>query len=274
MSSSAVGRTPPPRSATVSAQMSRMPRSSTGPEVALRRGLHAAGLRFRIHPRDLPGRPDIALTRAKLAVFVDGCFWHGCSSTACCPSTTANGGSRSSCQQRARQPQRRSADRRRVASRPFWEHEPVDDAVDAGCPTWREPSRRLLATGALPKGSAQTLVKVGLSRIREFLELRWAPQSEEARPSAAGTPAVVADDLAYLVRAIPSLGPGRQSSDAAVGSNTMHATGSTNGQAKGSKRATAMSGRPGSISPLLIHALLMGFPPQWSSSSSPTNAER
>jgi DNA mismatch endonuclease, patch repair protein len=46
--------------------------------VALRRRLHAAGLRFRIHPRDLPGRPDIALTRAKMAVFVDGCFWHGC----------------------------------------------------------------------------------------------------------------------------------------------------------------------------------------------------
>jgi DNA mismatch endonuclease, patch repair protein len=58
--------------------MSRMPGSSTGPDVALRRRLHAAGLRFRIHPRDLPGRPDIALTRAKMAVFVDGCFWHGC----------------------------------------------------------------------------------------------------------------------------------------------------------------------------------------------------
>jgi DNA mismatch endonuclease (patch repair protein) len=55
-----------------------MPRSSTGPELALRRQLHAAGLRFRVHPRQLPGTPDIALTRARLAVFVDGCFWHGC----------------------------------------------------------------------------------------------------------------------------------------------------------------------------------------------------
>ena len=72
------GRTPLPKSRLVSEQMSRMPRSSTGPEVALRRALHAAGLRFRVHLRELPGTPDIAFTRAKVAVFVDGCFWHGC----------------------------------------------------------------------------------------------------------------------------------------------------------------------------------------------------
>jgi DNA mismatch endonuclease (patch repair protein) len=58
--------------------MSRMPRSSTGPELALRRQLHAAGLRFRLHLRTLPGTPDIVLTRARIAVFIDGCFWHGC----------------------------------------------------------------------------------------------------------------------------------------------------------------------------------------------------
>lgn len=58
--------------------MKRMPRSSTGPEVALRKQLHALGLRFRLHRKDLPGRPDIALPAAKIAVFVDGCFWHSC----------------------------------------------------------------------------------------------------------------------------------------------------------------------------------------------------
>ena len=57
--------------------MSRMPRRDTGPELLLRRALHARGMRFRTHLR-LPGRPDIALTRARLAVFVDGCFWHAC----------------------------------------------------------------------------------------------------------------------------------------------------------------------------------------------------
>ena len=57
--------------------MSRMPRRDTMPELLLRRELHARGLRFRTHP-PLPGRPDLAFTRAKIAVFVDGCFWHGC----------------------------------------------------------------------------------------------------------------------------------------------------------------------------------------------------
>jgi DNA mismatch endonuclease (patch repair protein) len=55
-----------------------MPRSSTGPEVALRRELHRRGLRFRVNLSALPGKPDVAFTRARLAVFVDGCFWHRC----------------------------------------------------------------------------------------------------------------------------------------------------------------------------------------------------
>ena len=63
---------------TVSAQMRRMPRASSRPEVALRRELHRRGLRFRSNLATLPGRPDIAFTRARLAVFVDGCFWHAC----------------------------------------------------------------------------------------------------------------------------------------------------------------------------------------------------
>ena len=61
----------------VSQRMSRMPRVNTKPELALRRELHARGMRFRIHA-PLPGRPDIVLTRARLAIFVDGCFWHAC----------------------------------------------------------------------------------------------------------------------------------------------------------------------------------------------------
>lgn len=68
---------PPPKSAAVAAQMSRMPRKDTLPELLLRREMHARGLRYRLHAK-LPGRPDIVLTRAKLAIFVDGCFWHRC----------------------------------------------------------------------------------------------------------------------------------------------------------------------------------------------------
>ncbi len=58
-------------------------RRDTTPELALRRLLHKEGLRYRCDLRiDLPGamraRPDVVFTRRKVAVFVDGCFWHGC----------------------------------------------------------------------------------------------------------------------------------------------------------------------------------------------------
>lgn len=50
----------------------------TRPELALRHALRQRGLLgYRCHPRGLPGKPDIAFTRWRLAIFVDGCFWHG-----------------------------------------------------------------------------------------------------------------------------------------------------------------------------------------------------
>jgi DNA mismatch endonuclease (patch repair protein) len=49
----------------------------TGPEMAVRRLLHKRGFRYRLHPRDLPGRPDIVFRSIKKAIFVHGCFWHG-----------------------------------------------------------------------------------------------------------------------------------------------------------------------------------------------------
>jgi DNA mismatch endonuclease, patch repair protein len=58
--------------------MVAMPRTNTTVERVVRSELHRLGLRFRINVRSLPGSPDIAFTRAKLAVFVDGCFWHRC----------------------------------------------------------------------------------------------------------------------------------------------------------------------------------------------------
>jgi DNA mismatch endonuclease (patch repair protein) len=57
--------------------MSRIRGRDTKPEMLLRRGLHAAGLRFRLHARDLPGRPDIVFPRFRAVVLVHGCFWHG-----------------------------------------------------------------------------------------------------------------------------------------------------------------------------------------------------
>lgn len=54
-------------------------RTNTKPEATLRRALHAGGLRFRLHPHIAKGcTPDLVLPRYRVAVFVDGCFWHGC----------------------------------------------------------------------------------------------------------------------------------------------------------------------------------------------------
>jgi DNA mismatch endonuclease, patch repair protein len=57
--------------------MSRVRNRDTSLEVMVRSGLHRCGLRFRKHVRGLPGRPDVVFPRARVAVFVDGDFWHG-----------------------------------------------------------------------------------------------------------------------------------------------------------------------------------------------------
>ncbi len=57
--------------------MSRIRGRDTKPELLVRRGLHARGLRFRLHRRDLPGSPDLVFPRFRVVVFVHGCFWHG-----------------------------------------------------------------------------------------------------------------------------------------------------------------------------------------------------
>jgi DNA mismatch endonuclease, patch repair protein len=64
----------------------------TGPELRLRQELHRRGRRFRVHVAPVQGlrcRPDIVFTRARLAVFVDGCFWHRCPEHAASPTRNA-----------------------------------------------------------------------------------------------------------------------------------------------------------------------------------------
>ena len=63
--------------ATRSRMMSGIQSKDTAPEIQIRRALHRAGFRYRLHARDVPGRPDIVLPRYRAAVFVNGCFWHG-----------------------------------------------------------------------------------------------------------------------------------------------------------------------------------------------------
>lgn len=50
---------------------------NTKPEIFVRQTLHRMGYRFRLHRKDLPGKPDIFLPRYRVAIFVQGCFWHG-----------------------------------------------------------------------------------------------------------------------------------------------------------------------------------------------------
>ena len=61
-----------------SEQMSRIRGKDTEPERLLRTALWAAGMRYRLHARTPVGRPDLVFPGPKVAVFIDGCFWHGC----------------------------------------------------------------------------------------------------------------------------------------------------------------------------------------------------
>jgi DNA mismatch endonuclease (patch repair protein) len=59
-----------------SQMMSRIGPRDTRPEIAVRRVAHRLGLRFRLHRKDLPGKPDMVLPKYRIAIFVHGCFWH------------------------------------------------------------------------------------------------------------------------------------------------------------------------------------------------------
>jgi DNA mismatch endonuclease, patch repair protein len=116
----------------VSAQMSRMPRASSKPEVAVRRALHARGFRFRLNRRDLPGTPDIVLPRWRLAVFIDGCFWHGCPDHGVLPKNNGEWW-KSKLAGNAERDARKDRELRELGWHPvhFWEHEDVERVCDA-----------------------------------------------------------------------------------------------------------------------------------------------
>lgn len=83
---------PAPSSDAVSARMRRVRTRGTGPELALRSALHARGLRYRVNRQlcdTLRCRPDVAFAPARVVVFVDGCFWHGCPMHASWPKANA-----------------------------------------------------------------------------------------------------------------------------------------------------------------------------------------
>ena len=63
--------------ATRSRMMAGIQGKNTKPELLIRKALHARGFRFRLHVKDLPGKPDLVLPKYRALIFIHGCFWHG-----------------------------------------------------------------------------------------------------------------------------------------------------------------------------------------------------
>lgn len=137
---------------TRSQQMARMKGKDTKPEKLLRSMLWARGLRYRVHARTPVGRPDIVFPGVRCAVFIDGCFWHGCPTHYVMPRTRHEFWAKKLADnvQRDRRQTLKLESEGWVVLR-FWEHEVEDDlagvcaavegAVRAGAPAtgdqWR-----------------------------------------------------------------------------------------------------------------------------------------
>jgi len=143
---------PPPSAATATMRANRS--KDTGPEVALRKALHRLGYRYRVGLRlKLAAgavRPDIVFPKRRLAVFVDGCFWHGCPSHGRVPSDPTG-------YWRAKFARNRERDARVDATMAssgwavlrIWEHEGIEDAVGRVAAA--------LTEAALTKGAASSV---------------------------------------------------------------------------------------------------------------------
>jgi DNA mismatch endonuclease, patch repair protein len=139
---------PKASSPVVARNMSLHPRRDTGPEMAVRRLLHAAGERYRVVHK-VPGAPrrtiDIAFTRARLAVFIDGCFWHGCPTHGQLPASNREWWAEKLANNRTR-----DADTTMLLVDAgwevlrFWAHEPAHDVVGS---IRHELGRRRRSTG-------------------------------------------------------------------------------------------------------------------------------
>ncbi|MFE2995085.1 very short patch repair endonuclease [Nocardia sp. NPDC059246] len=124
----------PGTDAATSARMARQPRVGTKPELALRRELHRRGKRFFVDRAPLPGlrrRADLVFPRRKVAVYVDGCFWHSCPQHATRPKNNAQWWADKLAGNVARD---RDTDARLAAAGwtvvRVWEHEAADSAAD------------------------------------------------------------------------------------------------------------------------------------------------
>jgi len=152
--------------------MATLARRNTKPEIELRRALHRRGLRFRIQTK-VPGNKrrtiDIAFTRARLAVFVDGCFWHGCPDHHALPKTNAEWWQWKVDLNRARD---KDTDAQLEAAGWLvvrnWEHTTPEEAADRVEAVYRSRMRELFSTSSgprLPSSDASRTARTMLSGI-------------------------------------------------------------------------------------------------------------
>lgn len=126
---------PHPTSAAVTAAMKGNRRAGTKPEVALRSALHACGLRFRkdymVTAADgTRAKVDVVFTRARVAIFMDGCFWHGCPEHGHTPKANTHYWEPKLARNRQRDRRVTSAlERDGWTVLRFWEHEPLTRVV-------------------------------------------------------------------------------------------------------------------------------------------------
>jgi len=136
---------PNPATAATHRRMARTSQRDNARELALRSALHRRGLRFRLHRRVLEGSTrtvDIVFPRARVAIFMDGCFWHGCPAHASWPKTNADWWRNKIMANRRRD---RDTDERLTADGwsvvRIWEHERLEEAVARVEAALRERSR-------------------------------------------------------------------------------------------------------------------------------------
>lgn len=134
--------------------MSRQRRRDTAPEMALRRELHRRGLRYRVDRPVIAGtrsRADLDFATARVAVFVDGCFWHGCPYHGTFPKNNAGWWREKLA---ANQLRDRTSDRLLTEAGwqvvRIWEHEPANAAADAVEAAVREALHRRQADNRRP----------------------------------------------------------------------------------------------------------------------------
>ena len=138
----------------VAQRMSLLRRRDNGPALAVRRLLHASGVRYRVGFA-IPGQRrrtiDIAFTRARLAVYIDGCFWHGCPVHGTWPAGNAEWWAAKLLRnvERDRETDAHLAALGWTVLR-FWEHEPVGDAADVVESRWRSAITAAHRSGGSP----------------------------------------------------------------------------------------------------------------------------